>query len=339
LIWDRTQDYRCPVESPNLTVVASMRRGEYYQFSTLLTVALLQPWFLWQVLRARPRAVHAMDLDTGVVGLLSARILGVPFMYQCLDPYAASLPSGWPKLIARAVHRVENALISRSDLFVVTDLSRMPQHDGAAPRAVVELPNVPTNPVEPQPWPDGTGLVVGYIGSLVPHRSLDLLVDVVGSLADEDVRLVIGGFGTLEAELRGRSERYPNVDFLGPVPYAETLRILGQCDLLVQLGDPSHPALRWVSPNKVFEAMAMGRPILVAEGTLAAERAAGSGHGVTVRYGDAAGLSITLLALRDDVEGRAALGASGRRAFESVWAPEVWSSAVLDAYTLALGSM
>ena len=39
----------------------------------------------------------------------------------------------------------------------------------------------------------------------------------------------------------------------------------------MQIGDPDHAGYRWVSPNKVFESMALGRPIIVAERTLAAE--------------------------------------------------------------------
>lgn len=332
LVWDRTADYHCPVESGDLEVRASRRRGEYYRLSTVLTVAGLQPWFLWQVLRARPRTVHAMDLDTGLVGLVAARVLGVPFVYQCLDPYAASLPQGWPGLIARVVGRVEDAVVSRADLFVVTDLKRMPQHEGAAPRRVVELPNIPMRVLEPRPPSDGDSLVVGYVGSLVPHRSLDLVVDVVGSLAEQGVRLVLGGFGPLEDDLRRRAAGLPNVSFLGWVPDDEIMQVMGSFDVFVQIEDPSHPAYRWVSPNKVFESMALGRPIVVAEGTLAAERVAGSGHGVTVRFGDAEDLRRVLLGLREDPERRAALGLAGRREFEKHWSPRAVTDDVLAAY-------
>jgi glycosyltransferase involved in cell wall biosynthesis len=331
VVWDRTDDYRCPVDSADLEVVRSTRGGEYYRLSTVVTVMTLQPWFLWRILRARPRLVHAMDLDTGVVGLLAARLLGVPFVYQCLDPYDASLPPAWPRPLARAVHRVENVVIDAADLFVITDEKRLAQHEGARPRAVVELPNVPMLDLEPQPW-SGDDLVVAYIGSLIPHRSLALLVDTVGSMADENVRLVLGGFGALEEDLRRRAGRYPNVDFLGPVPYEQTLEVLGHADVLVQLGDPDHPALRWVSPNKVFESMALGRPVVVADGTLAAERALEAGHGLAVRFGDSDDLRRALGRLRDDKDLARTMGAAGRRSFEDRWSPRVVAKTVQTAY-------
>jgi glycosyltransferase involved in cell wall biosynthesis len=331
LIWDRTADYRCPVTSSRLVVRPSTRRGEYYRLSTVLTVASLQPWFLVKTLRARPRAVHAMDLDTGLVGLLAARLLRVPFVYQCLDPYAGSLPVGWPTVIGRVVNRIENAVISRSDLFVITDRKRLVQHGDARPRRVTELPNIPMRRLSPQPWATGD-LTVGYVGSLVPHRSLDTIIDTVGELADQGVRLVMGGFGPLEPELRSRAASCVNVNFLGWVPDDEVMATMGAFDVFVQIEDPGHPAYRWVSPNKLFESMALGRPIIVATGTLAAARIEESGHGITVAYGDSHDLRRALLDLRDDVVDRRALGAAGRRCFVEQWAPARITRRVLDAY-------
>jgi GT2 family glycosyltransferase len=337
VVWDRTGDYRCPVESPHLSVQSSRRAGEYLHWRTIVSVAGLQPWFLWRTLRARPRLVHAMDLDTAIVGLVAARLLRVPLAYQCLDPYAASMPTGWPSVMARFARRLENAVIGAADLFVITDRGRLPQHEGADPRALAELPNIPLREIQPRPMSDN-GLVVGYVGSLVPHRALEVLVDTVGSLADERVQLRLGGFGVLEDRLRRKAARHPNVEFLGPLDYDVALDVLGDCDVLVQLGDPTHPALRWVSPNKVFESMAMGRPLIVAEGTLAADRAVKAGHGVPVRYGDADDLGRALLSLRDDRPRAEELGAAGRRAFDRYWSPDRVSTAVLHAYEGLIGS-
>jgi GT2 family glycosyltransferase/glycosyltransferase involved in cell wall biosynthesis len=333
LVWDRKGDYTCPVGSPGLTVHRSTRPGEYYRPSTVINVALLQPWFLWSVLRARPGVVHAMDLDTGIVGLVAARLLRVPFVYQCLDPYAASLPQGWPRVIARLVERIEDAVITAADLFVITDRLRLRQHSGASPRQVVELPNVPMFSVEPQAFSDSSGLTLGYIGALAPHRSLELIVDTAGGLADEGVRLVLGGFGSLEGDLLRRTAGFSNVTMLGWMPYDEALMTtMGSFDVFIQLGDPSHPAYRWVSPNKVFESMALGRPIIVADGTLAAERAMGAGHGVTVTYGDPADLRAALLALKDDVAHRRTLGEAGRSEYLRRWTPDLVRQQVLAAY-------
>jgi glycosyltransferase involved in cell wall biosynthesis len=331
LIWDRQADYQAPPLSERLEIRRCTMRGRYYHLSTLWGVARLQPWLALAAVRARPQAVHAMDLDTGVVGLAVARALGVPFIYQCLDPYAGSLPSTWPKVIGRIVNRIENAVISRSDLFVITDLKRLPQHAGVRPRRTAELANVPMLSRQPVPQNDDT-FVVGYIGSLVPHRSLDLIVDTVGALAPEGMQLVLGGFGPLSEELETRSARYPNIDFKGWVDREEILPLMASFDVFVQIEDPRHPAYRWVSPNKVFESMAVGRPIIVAGGTLAAERVRESGHGLTVTYGDAAELRATLVSLQRDAARRVTLGLAGREEYVRAWTPEIVGRRFVDAY-------
>lgn len=334
LVWDRTGDYASPVTSPRVEVTASHTPGHYHHASTLVGVLRLQPWLLANTLRSRPAVVHAMDLDTGIVGLVAARVLGVPFVYQCLDPYSGALPTGWPPALGRLVHRIENAVISRSDLFVITDLKRMPQHVGAHPREVVELPNVPMGALEPQPWSDG-GLVVGYVGSLVPHRSLEVIMDTVGGLADSGVQLVLGGYGPLEGHLRRRAERYPNVSFLGWVADEDLMATMGRFDLFVQIENPNHPAYRWVSPNKLFESMALGRPIIVAKGTLAADHLEESGHGVVVLYEDHASLRTALLDLAQDRRHLHSLGEQGRVSFLRDWSPD----SVRHRYLRAVGTL
>ena len=87
-----------------MTIVKNRLPSGYHSWRTLAAVALIQPWFAWKCLAARPDVVHAMDLDTGLVGLLSSRMLRVPFVYQCLDPYSTALPARWPRLFVGA-HR------------------------------------------------------------------------------------------------------------------------------------------------------------------------------------------------------------------------------------------
>lgn len=331
LIWDREDDYEAPLANERLEIRRCLIRGRYHHISTLWGIARLQPWLALATLRARPRVVHAMDLDTGLVGLVLARILRVPFVYQCLDPYAGSLPSTWPRLLGRLVNRLENLVISGSDLFVITDLKRIPQHRGATPRRVVEFANVPLLATIPAPSRNG-GFLVGYIGSLVPHRSLDVIIDTVGDLAPEGVRLILGGFGPLSRELEAQAAAYSNIEFRGWVPSEELMSTMATFDVFVQIEDPKHPAYRWVSPNKVFESMALGRPIIVAAGTLAAERVRESGHGLAVTYGNASELRATLMALHRDAVRRADLGHAGRAEYLRAWTPVIVGAKLLGAY-------
>ncbi|WP_343231601.1 glycosyltransferase [Thermus brevis] len=77
----------------------------------------------------------------------------------------------------------------------------------------------------------------------------------------------LAGFGPLAEELREQASRLPNVRFHGRVSYTKALEIEAKAHVLFALYDPSLPNHRYSSPNKLFEAMALGKPILVARGT------------------------------------------------------------------------
>jgi glycosyltransferase involved in cell wall biosynthesis len=273
-----------------------------------------------------------MDLDTGVVGLSVARLRRKPFIYHCLDPYHAALPQGWPPFMADLARWMEDAVISSADLFVITDLKRLPQHEGARPRQVVELANVPLPELAELTEAPHEGFIVGYIGSQVPGRNLETTIDAVAELQAEGVSLVMGGFGPLAEEMAARAQGQSNVRFLSWVPAEELYPLERTFDLFVYVTDRENPAYRWVSPNKLFESMALGRPIIVGEGTLAAERVAAAGNGIAIPYGDKAALKGAILALKNDPTLARQMGERGRVEFEGNWRPEVMEARLLGAY-------
>ena len=51
------------------------------------------------------------------------------------------------------------------------------------------------------------------------------------------------------------------------IDYESALELYAKCDLMFALYDPAIPNHRYSAPNKVYEAMLLGKPIIVAEGT------------------------------------------------------------------------
>ena len=281
-------------------------------------------------------SIHAIDLDTGLPGWLVARLRGKRFVYQCLDPYYAILPPNWPRFLADWARRLENRLISGSDLFVITDLLRLPQHAGAKPRQVVEVANVPMLPqlsALPAVSPAGSPLfTVGYLGSLIEGRNLLTVIAACGELEKQGVRLVIGGFGPLEQEVATHAAPWPNVTFRHWLPYETMLEEESTFDLFFHITDPANEAQKWVSPNKLFEAMAFGKPIIVGRETLAARRVEEFGNGVAVGYGSKEELQAVILRLQANPTMARGMGAKGRAEFERNWRPELIEERLLAAY-------
>jgi glycosyltransferase involved in cell wall biosynthesis len=334
-LWDRQGDHSPFIHNENIKYHKCGLKGGFYDFSTLAKVLLFDLWLFWKLIFAKVQYIHAIDLDTGVVGLLVSKIKRKPFIYHCLDPYYANLPSRWPSFLGTCAKWLENTVISRADLFVITDKLRIAQHAGANPKRMLEFANVPTfadREFQQNGRKDGEKFVVGYIGSLIEGRNLVEIVETVGELKDSGIGMVIGGFGPLEEEIARRAKSRKNISYVGWIPYTDVLKMEKSFHVFLYTTDPGSESQKWVSPAKLFESMALGKPIIVSKDTLAAQRVASIGNGISVEYGSKSALRDAILELKNDPGKTQQLGRSGKKEFERAWTHEIMEKRLLDAY-------
>ena len=86
--------------------------------------------------------------------------------------------------------------------------------------------------------------------------------------------------------------------------------------MIAALYDPAIPNNRYASPNKLFEAMMLSKPVMTNEGILPAEIVREVHCGVVAHYEDVKEIAAALLRLSADSRERRAMGERGRRAFE-----------------------
>ena len=153
---------------------------------------------------------------------------------------------------------------------------------------------------------------VGFVGTLGTANALDALVEAARALDGEDIGFVVVGQGPERERLQRLANGLDNVVFAGPVPKADVPAALA-CFDACYVGYHRSPLYRFgISPNKVFDYMAAGRPIILA--AEAANDPVREGDcGLTVAPDDAAAIAQAVLNLRAmSPEARAALGANGR---------------------------
>ena len=112
-------------------------------------------------------------------------------------------------------------------------------------------------------------LTVGYLGTLVRQRRLDILVDIIPELQKRGVRarLLLVGDGA-SPEDRGLIEQRARdlgveslVEITGFLPRVEALTRICNADVCVSPFRPS-PALEVASPTKLVEYLALGLPVV-----------------------------------------------------------------------------
>ena len=213
----------------------------------------------------------ASDLYTLPALAATARQRGAALVYDARELYAA-LDSTHGRPVRAAVWQaVEGRFAPRADA-VLTVSDGIADRLGAA--YGIDRPTVLYNAPEPCPeaadpealrrtlgLPGDGRLVVLYQGLYRAGRGLPALVEAAGQV--EDVRLVFIGEGDLEAEVHrlgaGLGDRLVIQPF---VPPDDLAALTPGADLGACLIEPLTESLRLSLPNKLFEYLAAGVPVL-----------------------------------------------------------------------------
>lgn len=196
-------------------------------------------------------------------------------------------------------------------------------HDAAAPvntdLAPLELRSA-AEPVADRNDSDGV-LVVGYVGGLYPGKGLELLLALAERLPWASFHIagrVEGGLATTAGQLA------PNVKLHGFLRPADGDRFRLGCDVLVApYGSRVAPhggtgdIAPWMSPLKLFEYMAAGRPIVVADLPVLREVLTDGETALFAPPDDLPAWEASLGRLRDDAALRTRLGAAANREFHA----------------------
>jgi glycosyltransferase involved in cell wall biosynthesis len=164
------------------------------------------------------------------------------------------------------------------------------------------------------PVPDDA-FVAMYVGAHGTYSSLETVLDAAGRLRDlPDARVVLVGGGdrkdALVAEAAARG--LDNVVFVDAVPKREVPSWLARADACL-LPYQDNPLFAGALPNKAFDYLGAGRPIIASaptgELTRMVERA---GCGLAVPPEDGEALAAAVRRLAADPEGARRMGAAGR---------------------------
>jgi glycosyltransferase involved in cell wall biosynthesis len=158
-----------------------------------------------------------------------------------------------------------------------------------------------------------------YIGMLAPSRCILELIDIIGSI--EHVQFIIGGMGpsSYEQQIHDQCAQTKNVKFLGKIPPEQVLPLTKESHVVICMFHPNDRNMEVGLPNKVFEAAASGRPILVTKDSYYAEFVVTQGKfGVATHY-DNNDIKKTIEYLRDNPNICEQLGKQGLHAAQTTY--------------------
>ena len=334
VLWDRERAFRAEETRDGIRI----HRYQLLAPEGQPELAALLPRWWWYAFRRvaslRPDVVHAVDFDTIVPGYAAARFAGgAKVVYDIFDFYAEMVTADVPPRIRHALTMWERAMIGKADLVILPDLRRREQFGTVRPKRLVEIMNVPENRGVAGKTEDPDHFVVFYGGMISKDRGL---IDLVVACEATGARLLVAGHGPDEAALLDTIETSPASTYLGTIPYEEVLDRTANCNAVAVLYDPKVPNNRFAAPNKLFEAMMFSKPVIVSEGSAAAELVREVGCGVVVPYGDRVALTRALESLMLSPSESSEMGARGRRAFETKYNWRAMEPLLLESYRAVL---
>jgi len=317
--WDRTGQLAAQEDRGDFIVQRLPIRADYARGMGNLP-ALLR-WQLglarWLINHHRDYdIIHACDFDTILPALWCRRVWGKVVIYDIFDCYADHLRAT-PEWVKSLVRRLDLALIHQADAVILADDSRRKQIAGAAPRRLEVIYNTPQDSlgqILPAERPAGSTLHLAYIGLLQVERGLLQMLDVLRR--HPEWTLDLAGFGGDQERILASAAGLANVTWHGRIPYERALQLSAAADALFATYDPAIPNHRYASPNKLFEAMMLGKPMLVCAHTNMDRIVAAVDCGLVLPYGDLSALEAALAHLASDAALRRRLGENARRAYE-----------------------
>ena len=291
------------------------------------------------LIRHRAQVYHACDLDTFIPAILAAKISGAKLAYSIFDFYANNLPRGSLGSVGTVgrglVEKLEKFAIGLADVVYLADESRLDEIKGARAKKIVILYNSPEDMLDKAEVrrTDGSReLVVFYGGLLIREvRGIEHAIEALRGLSG--ISLVLAGTGPDESYFRYLALENTNVRFLGWIPrYDDLVREELMSDVLFRLSDPALLKTKYESPNKVFEAMMCGKPIIISEGIAASRIVRSADCGIVIPFGDPVAMRAALSLLASDFELRQRLGQNGRRAYVEKYGWDLMKARLLASY-------
>jgi glycosyltransferase involved in cell wall biosynthesis len=229
---------------------------------------------LWRAWQCSFDVVHCHDLDTLPLGFVLGKLKGKPIVYDAHESFPDMLEGNIHPFLKSALTRLENFFIRRIDLLITVGetLRRFFEERGARHSVVVgnwkRLEEFSRTAEQNQEVrrrlgiPDNATTLV-CITQFLRDRKLEELLQALD--ACPDVYLIIGGKGALEGMVRQWAETNPRIRYTGFVRPSEIPSYTCAADVVYYGFDPENPNARFSAPNKLFEALAAGKPLITGD--------------------------------------------------------------------------
>jgi len=227
--------------------------------------------------------VHCHDLDTLQAGVWLKKKLGIKLIYDAHEIFGYMIAVDQPKFIVDAAFLMEKRLVKKVDHVITVNEPLRDYFRSISDKPITIVMNCKDLVSQEYIPPRNDVFTICYIGVLSKSRMFPEIIDIIGNI--KHVKFIIAGKReNLYEEAKERSRKYTNVEFLGTISFEEVIPRTIRSNAIICLFDPTNPNNRVGLPNKIFECMATGRPVIVTKGLYYSKIIESEKCGISVNY-------------------------------------------------------
>lgn len=246
-----------------ISIKSEIGAGVKNIFNLINYIRTVKKWLIEN--KEKYNVVHAFDLDAGLATLQASKKTAIPYVYHIADFYVDSR-GGIPNLLKKYVKNLEFKVINNAETTIICTEQRKEQIKGSKPKNLVVIHNSPAVASQAVIEDNTEGPIkLVYIGGLSENRFIKEIIDVVKD--NKSFRLTLAGPGPLTDFVQESSIKHDNINYLGILKYEEAIETYKQCDIILAVYDPKIRNHKYSAPNKFYEAMMLGKAIIVAKNT------------------------------------------------------------------------
>jgi glycosyltransferase involved in cell wall biosynthesis len=285
IAWDRLGN---STKLPNVIYCPS--KSKYNQGGMAAIIDRLKwMWFILKTLFSfhDDLTIHACDLDaafpSAVYKLLSRRKNYV--LFDVFDWISDTLYNQG-KIVSAAFVFMEWLSVKEADHLIICEPERIKQIPYDIEGRYSVLQNIPSFSTtdflyeEKSFHFDNNLFTLVYVGGFTNDRCLS---EVIDGAAQGYYNLNIAGYGAKDVVSKLDSlKNCPHIRYYGKVEYTKGLRIMFNSDIIYAMYSKMNPNHLYAAPNKFYEAMFVGKPIITTNGIVTADKVKQSGIGYSI---------------------------------------------------------
>lgn len=283
--------------------------------------------------------VECHNFDTLPLGLLIGRFKRKKVVYHSLDLYftwfARETSSKFKKKLSALFRKFENLSLNNIDHLIVVTPALLDYYKRYNIRCEsTVLLNTPNKIFSKQFSQDKIekkdNFVISYIGEIRYEKPLFNLIKATGKIDGVNV-LIVGG-GVKAENIKKKAKEYHHVSIVDEVPYKKVINYYNQSDCTYAVYDSKVENIKVAIPVKVFEAMAVGIPVIVNKNIWISNFVKKNRIGFCVDENNMEEIEQVILEIKKNRNLATEFGENGRKLFEEVYNWEKMEKRLLNVY-------